>query len=149
MDFITPFIKWLLQNDYIKKNKLFLNAVKAEDNSNQIVTQQVQKVSEYIDGSVLYRVIFIVFGYKSVSYNQLFKTKLDGNENIADMRTIQEVSDFVSEQENRRNYPDFGDGYEVQTIYPQYITPGTPSIDNALAKYSIPIICEVLAYEKE
>lgn len=147
MDFVTPFIKWLLQSDYIRHNKLFLNAVDAADNNIQIVSQQVQKIEEYIDGSILYRIVFTVFDYKSISFNQLLKTMLEGNENIADLLTVQTINDFVIAQENIKNHPNFGNNYEVQSIYPEYLTPATPAIDNALAKYSIPIICEVLAYE--
>lgn len=148
MDFVTPFIEWLLQCEYIQNNKLFLNAVDAKDNNIQIATQQVQKVQEYIDGSGMYKIVFTLFDYKSISFYPILKTIIDNNENVCDLLTAQKINDFVVEKENEQNYPNFGDNYEVQRIYPQYVTPSMPSIDNSLAKYSIPIICEVLAYEK-
>lgn len=152
MDFTTPFIQWLLQSPYFKKNKLFLNAVEAKDNNLQIVTQQISKNQdiEYIDGSVLHRVIFTVFDYKSIQFTQLVKTMLDKNENITDLLEVGNINEFVAQMEKEKNYPDFGDKYEVQKIYCEYLTPSSPSIDSsfspALAKYSIPIICEVLEY---
>lgn len=147
MDFITPFIEWLLKSEYIKNSKVFLNAVEAADNNIQIATQQVQKTREYIDGSALYQIIITVFDYKSVSFFPLLKTMLENNENIVDLQTVQAINDYVLEQAKQGNYPEFGDNIEVQSIYPQYITPSAPAIDNALAKYSVPIVCEVLIYE--
>lgn len=147
MDFVTPFIQWLLQSEYIRNNKLFLNAVEAQDNNIQIVTQQVQRTKEYIDGSYLYQIILTLFDYKSVSFYPLLKTIIDSNENVSDLLTVQKINDFIVDQDNAKSYPNFGDNYEVQRIYPQYVMPSTPAIDNSLAKYSIPIICEVLGYE--
>ena len=147
MDFVTPFIEWLFKSEYIKNSKVFLNAVEAADNNIQIATQQVVKTNEYIDGSALYKIIFTVFDYKSVSFFPLLKNMLENNENIIDLQTIQAINSYVLEQEKNSNYPDSGSNFEVQNIYPQYITPSAPAIDNALAKYSIPIVCEVLAYE--
>ena len=150
MNYVSPFVKWLLQSEYIKKNKLFLNAVEAQDSNIQIVTQQIARNEDkrYIDGSVLHKVRFTVFDFKSISFNQLLKTMLDGNENISDLLEVGNINDFVSEMEENGNYPDFGENYEVQTVYCEYTTPSTPTIDNSLAKYSIPIVCEVLEYGK-
>lgn len=152
MDYITPFLSWLLKCDYIKENKLFLNAVQAKDNSIQLVTQQISKSQDkhYIDGSTLHRVIFTVFDYKSISFNQLVKTMLDSNENVSDLLEVAKIAEYVEQAEKSGDYPNFGDNFEVQAIYCEYLTPSTPAIDNsispALAKYSIPIICEVLEY---
>lgn len=71
MNYVSPFVKWLLQSEYIKKNKLFLNAVEAQDSNIQIVTQQIARNEDkrYIDGSVLHKVRFTVFDFKSISFN--------------------------------------------------------------------------------
>ncbi len=151
MDYISPFIKWLLQSEYIKNNKLFLNAVEAQDSNIQIVSQQIARNEDkhYVDGSVLHKVRFTVFDFKSISFNQLFKTLLDSNENISDLLEVGNINEFIEQMEKDGNYPDFGKGYEVQTVYCEYSTPSTPAIDgNALAKYSIPIVCEVLELAK-
>lgn len=152
MDYVTPFIKWLLQSDYIKNNKLFLNAVNAEDNSIQLVTQQIARNQDkkYIDGSTLHRVVFTVFDYKSISFNQFVKAMFERNENLSDLLLVNQLIDFVDDMNKKGNFPDFGENFEVQSIYCEYNTPSAPSIDSslspALAKYSIPIICEVLEY---
>ena len=150
MDYVTPFIKWLLKSDYIKKNKLFFNAAKANNNNIQIVTQQISKDEdkEFVDGSVLHRILFTVFDYKSVQFNQLVKTKLEQDENLENLLAVGNINEFIAQMEKNGDYPVFGDKYEVQKIYSKYLTPSSPSFDTtlSLAKYSIPIICEVLEY---
>lgn len=146
MNLAQPFISWLLGNSEVSGNKLFLNAVTAEENAIQVVSEQINKAEdiEYIDGSVLHKVIFTIFDHKSISFNQLMKTQLDKNENIDDLLNVGSICDWISEQDKLKNYPDFGANFEVQSLYPQYLTPSTPTIDNGLAKYSIPVVCEVL-----
>lgn len=149
MDFITPFIKWLLQSDYIKNNKLFLNAIEAQDNNLQIITQQIaeNQVTKYVDGSKSYSITFSINNYKSISYNQLVKTMIDGNENLNDIFDVSEIIEFVKDMEAKGNYPVFGDNITVEKVYCQYNTPSTPAIDSsyspALAKFTIPIVCQV------
>ena len=150
MDFVTPFIEWLLKSEYIKGNKLFLNAVQAQDNNIQIVTQQISKNEdkEYVDGSVLHRVRFHILNYKSVSFDRLMTGAPASNENIATLLEVSKIIDFVQNMEAQRNYPDFGEKYEVQSICCEYNNPSSPAFQSgtspALAKFTIPIICEVL-----
>lgn len=147
MNFVTPFIEWLLQSDYIKNNKLFLNAIEAQSNNVQIVTQQIadNQVKEYIDGSKTYPITFYINNYKPISYNQLVKSMIEGNENVEILFDVQEIIDFVKDMENQGNYPKFADNISVEKVYCKYCTPPTPTVDSsvALAKFSIPIVCEV------
>lgn len=149
MNFITPFITWLLQSDYIKNNKLFLNAIEAADNNLQIVTQQIteNQVTKYVDGSKSYPITFSINNYKSVSYSQLVKTMLEGNENITDLLDVSKIIEFVNEMNQKGNYPIFADNIMVEKAYCQYKTPNTPAVDGslspALAKFTIPIVFEV------
>lgn len=150
MDFITPFIEWLLQSDYIKQNKIFLNAIEAQDNNVQIVTQQISEnqIKTYVDGSKTYPLTFSINNYKSISYNQLVKNMVSGNENVSDVLDTQKIIEFVNNMENKKNYPQFSDNITVEKVYCQYKTPNTPAIDSslspALAKFTLPIVFEVL-----
>lgn len=150
MDFITPFVNWLLQSEYIRSNKLFINAVKVQDNNIQIVTQQVARnqIVEYVDGSKLYPITFNILNFKSVTYNPLVKSMPEGNENIGDLLEVGKVIEFVKEMEKQGEYPKFGDKYEVQSVYCRYDTPSSPTVNGSLsptlAKFTIPIVCEVL-----
>ena len=149
MDFITPFIKWLLQSDYIKQNKVFLNAIEAQDNNVQIVTQQISKnqITNFVDGSKSYPITFSINNYKSISYSQIVKNMVEGNENLADLLDAAKVIEFVGEMEKQGNYPLFDDNITVEKVYCQYNIPNTPAIDSsispALAKFTIPIVFEV------
>lgn len=149
MDFITPFIKWLLKSDYVKSNKLFLNAIEAENNNVQIVTQQIaeNQVVKFVDGSKKYPITFNINQYKSVSYNQVVKSMVDENENVNDLIDVSKIIEFVKDMESKHDYPLFADNITVETIYCQYNTPSTPIIDSsyspALARFTLPIICEV------
>lgn len=152
MDYITPFIKWLLTCPYVRKNKVFANAMQASKDNIEIVTQQISRSQDkcYIDGSVLHRVVFTVFDYKSISFNQLVKTMVDKNENVANLLETRKLIDWIAEQRKNGKYPDFGRNCVVQDVYTEYSSPSTPSVDNtttpAIARYSLPVICEVLDY---
>lgn len=151
MDLITPFLNWIIQCPEISSNKLFLNAVTAQDKAIQIVSQEIISANDkkFVDGSVQHTVLFTIFDYKSISFNQMVKTMVERNENVADLLSVSAIADWVVEQNDLQNYPDFGSNYEVQEITPIYRTPGTPTIDNnnLLAKYSIPISCEVIKWQ--
>lgn len=152
MDYITPLIKWLLTCPYVRKNKVFANALQAQKDNIEIVTQQISRSQDkcYIDGSVLHRIVFTVFDYKCISFNQLVKTMVDKNENVANLLETRQLIDWIATQRKSGNYPDFGTNCIVQDVYTEYSSPSTPSVDNsatpAIARYSLPIICEVLCY---
>lgn len=149
MDYITPFINWLLQSEYVKGNKLFLNAVEVQDDNLQIITQQIaeNQVKHYIDGSKSYPITFSIANYKSVSYNQLVKNMVEGNENLTDILDVSQIIEFVKQMNNDGNFPNFGENIRVEKVYCQYNTPPSPTfnggISPALAKFTIPIVCEV------
>ena len=149
MDYTTPFVEWLIKNcDYVKNNKLFLNAVTAENNNKQIVTQHIARSEDkhYCDGSVLRKIKFTIFDFQSISFNMLVKNAIDNNENIEGLLSASQIIDFIEQAEKDRNYPLFADGIEVQEMYSEYGSPSTPSIDSnaSLAKYSIPVTVVIL-----
>lgn len=152
MDFITPFITWLLNCDGIKNKKLFLNAVKAQDSNIGILTQQISEntVKKYIDGSKAYPITFTVNDYKAISFNPLTVSEPQKNKNVSDLLELNKIISYITEMNKKGNFPQFSDNIEVQKIYCQYSSPPTPTVDSSfsppIAKYSLPIICEVLEY---
>lgn len=149
MDLVTPFVKWLLQSDYIKNNKLFLNAIQAKDNNLQIITQQVveNQVKKFVDGSKAYPITFSIASFKSASYNPLIQTRVGADENLSDILDVSKIIEFVKEMDEQGDYPAFTDNITVERAYCQYNTPPTPAIDSSLnpvlAKFVIPIVFEV------
>lgn len=149
MDFVSPFLKWLLQSDYVKNHKLFLNTSSAQENNIQIITQQLpeNQIKKFVNGSKSYPITFSINIFKTTSFNHLVKTMVEGNENVEDILNVQKIIEFVKEMDAKGNYPTFADNITVEKIYCQYNTPSTPAVDNslnpALAKFTIPIVCEV------
>ena len=149
MDLVTPFITWLLKSDYIKSNKLFLNAVRAQDDNLQIITQQVaeNQIQKFVDGSKAYPITFSLVTFKSASYNPLVETKINGDENLSDILNVSKIIEFVKKQDEQGDYPVFSDNITVEKAYCQYNTPPTPAIDSGLnpilAKFVVPIVFEV------
>lgn len=150
MDYTVDFLRWLVQCPDISKNKLFLNAVTADKDTKAIVSQQVLKREdiEYVDGSVQHTVRFTLFDYKSISFNQLVKSKIKSNENILSLLETGALNDWIERQNKEQHFPAYGSKYEVQEIRPDNLTPSAPSIDTdgMLAKYSTPITMKVIEY---
>ncbi len=149
MDYITPFIKWLLKSDYIKSKKIFLNAVQAKENNLQIITQQIaeNQIKKFVDDSKSYPITFNITNFKSASYNPLVKTKPESDENLTDILDVSKIIKFVNKMNEQGIYPEFAENITVENIYCQYNTPSTPVFDGtvspSLAKFIIPIVCEV------
>lgn len=147
MDFVTPFFEWLLKCDYIKNNPIFANAIQAGQNKIEVVTEQVNQneIIEYVDGTRLLKVRFTIFNFKSFTFQQLIQSMIANNENIENLLDVGKICDYVTTADESREYPDFGTRYEVQRIYPQYLTPSSPTVDNTaeIMRYSVPIVCEV------
>lgn len=151
MDFIKPFVEFLMTCDSVSSNKLFLNCVQnQESNIKQIVTSQIDRAQdkEFVDGSVLHKVIFTIFDFKSIGFNALIQD-LTANENIETLLEVQDLIEWITEQEKLKNYPDFGNNYKVEKLECAYLSPSTPIFDNnvpEIAKYSIPIVCYLMDY---
>lgn len=149
MDFITPFINWLLKSDYIKRNKLFLNAIRAQDGNIQIIPHQVSEnqIKRFVDGSKSYPLTFSIVHFKSASYNPLLKTKLGADENLSDILDINRIIEFVKDMERQGEYPIFSENITVEKACCQYSTVPTPAFDGSLspvlAKFVLPIVFEV------
>lgn len=145
MDKNKQVIDYLLQCPVIAENPLFFNFAQAEDNNKQIVTVANDRAVErpYIDGSVLRRYTFTIIDYRSVIYQSVVKLPNYSNENVEEMLDVQSIIDWVTEQNDIRNYPDFGDDCTVDEIIALTDTPKLNGVDNSitpnLAKYSVSI----------
>lgn len=145
-------INFLNSCQYIASNKVFFNAINAKDNNKQIITiaNETTLNRRYIDGSVLKRYTFTIIDYKSVAYNALVQGFAD--ENVEDMFDVQYIIDWITEQAEERNYPDFGDKAIIQDMQALTDNPNLNGIDSNvtpnLAKYSINIQIEYLDISK-
>lgn len=147
-------IEYLLQCPTIYNSPLYFNFINASDDTNQIVTQATERYAgrEYIDGSILKIYSFTIITYKST--NDIAVVKINGypNENISDMAAIQALIDWIKEQEDLHNYPDFGENCIVDSIYTTTENPNFDGVDDQvsppLAVYSVTIEVQYLDVTK-
>lgn len=141
-------IDFLLQCNTISNNPLFFNFLNAKDNSKQIITQANDTTlnKNYVDGSVMKRYTFTIIDFRSVSYQPIPKpigsTALT-SENVEELLDVQGIMDWINEQADAENYPNFGSNCIIDGMRTTSENPNLNSVDTqvgpALAKYSISI----------
>lgn len=136
-------IDYLMTCPAIAESPLFFNFALADDSVRQLMTSSSDKIGDrtFIDGSVEKRFIFSITDFKSISPQPLAVGY--SNENIEDILDVQGIIDWIEQQNDDMNYPDFGNYCEIDSIK---VTTNEPSLDGidtsvtpALAKYSISI----------
>lgn len=152
-------IDYLRTCPYVRDNPLYFNFLTAADKANQLVTDPNDTVSDvrYVDGSVLKHIQFTFVSYLTISDDEILVDPDTGtatlaNENIEDVELIQQLIDWIVEQNDIENYPDFGDKCLVQSISTLTTNPVfdgiNTSVSAALAIYSVSVRIEYIDYNK-
>lgn len=147
-------IEYLLTCEDIADSPLYFNLIDAKDNTIQILTTAEDKTMSrpYIDGSVPKRYTFNLITFKSISDMEIVKDEDYPNENVDELQTVQQLLDWIIEQQDLRNYPDFGENCIVDSIDTTTDTPRFDGINTEiqppLAMYSISIVIEYLDTSK-
>lgn len=148
-------IDYLITCPTILNSPLYFNFINAKNNTNQLLTvsnDQYTNVS-YIDGSVKRIYTFTILTFKSAADIAVVKASGYPNENLSDMHDIQALIDWIKEQEELHNYPDFGEDCIVESIAPTTDEPNFDGIDEQvsppLAVYSTSIQIEYLDISKK
>ena len=148
-------IDYLIQCPTILNSPLYFNFINAEDNTNQIVTQSTERYASrrFIDGSVMKIYSFTIILYKSTADIAVVKMEGYPNENISDMMDIQALIDWIKEQQDLNNFPNFGTDCLVEDIYTTTDNPRFDGIDDQvsppLAIYSVTIEIQYLDISKK
>ncbi len=138
-------INYLITCPTILDSPLYFNFINAKNDTNQFLTTSSDMYTNknYIDGSVGRQYDFTIVTFKSAADIAVVKMEGFENENISDMATIQSLIEWVSKQNDLRNFPDFGEECEVDEILTTSDTPSFDGIDEQvsppLAVYSITI----------
>ena len=138
-------IDFLLQCPTIASNPLFFNFLNAKDDSKQIITHSndVNLNRSYVDGSKLKRYTFSIIDFRSIVDQPVPKVSGYTNENVEEMLDVQGIIDWVNEQADDQNYPDFGEDCMIDSMITTSDNPSLNGVDTqvtpALAKYSISI----------
>lgn len=148
-------INYIIQCPEIVNSPLYFNFLNANDGTAQLLTQSNERYASkrYIDGSVLKIYSFTIVIAKSTA--DIAVVKLEGypNENISDMADIQSLIDWIQEQEDLHNYPNFGEDCLVEEISTTSENPHFDGIDEQvsppLAIYSVTIEIKYLDISKK
>lgn len=147
-------INYLITCPTIQNSPLYFNFINAKNDNNQFITSanDTDAQQPYIDGSVYKEYTFNIIAFKSVSYNPVVKGVGYPDENVDDMAQVQALIDWVNDQDEQRNYPDFGENCVIDRIQALSENPDLNSVDTtmtpALAKYSISIKIEYVDNSK-
>lgn len=146
-------IDFLCSYENIQSNPLFFNFINAKDNNIQFLTETNDKSlsRQYIDGSVARQYTFTLMITKSITDMAILQGSLT-NENLEDIANIQEIMDWINEQNDEQNYPNFGEECIIEEMH---TTAENPSLDGintevspALALYSMQIRIDYIDYTK-
>ena len=138
----------------IQNNPLYFNFINAKDDNKQIITLSNEKAvaKTYIDGSVLKQYSLALVDFKSIAYKPIVKSVGYSDENVEDMLSVQQIIDWIDEQNDAHNYPDFGDECIIEKISATTENPMLDGIDTsispALAQYSVTIVVTYLDTSK-
>ena len=107
----------------------------------------------YIDGSVLKRFTFTLVDYRTVTYQSIVKLEGYPNENVSELMDIQSVMDWINEQADLHNYPDFGSDCVIESMRTATDEPTLNGVDKSvspsIAQYSMSIIIEYIDNSKK
>ena len=138
-------LNFLITCPLIQNSPLYFNFVNAKNNNNQFVTvgNDIYEQQSYIDGTIDKTYTFTLISFKSMSYNPMVKQQGYQDENVDDMADVQSLIDWVNEQNELKNYPDFGEECIIDNMQALTDNPNLNSVDTtitpALAKYSVTI----------
>ena len=155
MDKNQAMIDFLVTCPTIMKNPLFFNFAQAKNNNNQLVIMSNDSAltSPYVDGTVLRNYRYVLLTYKSVSYIPVVKESGYPDENLSDLAEFQEIIDWIKEQEDIHNYPDFGETNIIDSMETLTDNPALDGVDisvtPAVARYSVTIQIKYLDISKK
>ena len=147
-------ITFLSNCPQISENPIFFNFINAKDNDKQLVTVANDKAinKNYIDGSVMKRYTFTIIDFKSVAYRAIPKMTNLTDENVEEFMDTQAIVDWITEQAELRNYPNFGEECIIEDMRTTTENPNQNGVDTsvtpALAKYSVSIQIDYLDLSK-
>ena len=136
----------------IRANPLFFNFGKVENDAHQanMRSDDVSLHRPYIDGTELKRYTFHLDTFKSVAYNPVISGLPD--ENMEDFEDVQSLIDWISEQDDLKNYPAFEECV-VDKMRSLYTKPELVGVDTTLsppmAVYRISIQIDYLDTSKQ
>ena len=137
----------------IATSSLFMNFINAKNDDVQILTDSNDSSSNraFVDGSVKKRYTFSIVITKTITDLPIAKDIMV-NENVDDIADMQSFMDWINEQGENNNFPDFGENCDIEEMH---TTAENPSLDGintesgpTLALYSMEIAIDYIDYSK-
>lgn len=138
-------INFLLTCEYIQDSPLYFNFINAKSENKQFLTTANDRTVHrpYIDGSVMKQYTFTIVDFKPISPNPIVNDVGYEDENVENMDEVQGLIDWLVEQADAGNYPDFGSDCVIDNMVVLSDNPNLNGIDTGvkptLAKYSVSI----------
>ena len=138
-------IDYIITCPTILNSPLYFNFINAKDDTNQFFTESTDTYTNkpFIDGSVEKLYTFTILTFKSAADVAVVKQSGYENENLSDMSDIQNLIEWITEQNELRNFPDFGEDCIIDSISTTTEQPKFEGIDEQvsppLAVYSTSI----------
>ena len=154
MDKNQAVIDYLITCPQIQNSPLFFNLIEAHNNNLQIVTtsEDVTTRRAYVTGEVPKRYTFTLITFKSITDLAVVKDSEYANENVDDLADVQALLDWLHEQEDIKNYPNFGEDCYIDSLQTTTDTPRFDGINDELtpplAMYSIAIVINYIDTSK-
>lgn len=148
-------IDYLITCPQIYQSPLYFNFINADDGTMQIMTSANDYYTSrpYIDGSISKLYTFTLIIFKSASDMPIVKLSGYDSENVDDLADVQALIDWIKEQNDLQNFPDFGEECEIDTIRPTRDAPYLMGINTdltpPLAMYSVTIQIEYVDNTKK
>lgn len=137
MDKNKAVLEFITTYSGIATSPIFVNFINAKNNDIQVLTNDndITLNRKFIDGSVMKQYTFSIVVTKSITSLALIK---DGiiSENVDDLADMQAFMDWVNEQGELENYPNFGDSCVIEEMR---TTAENPSIDGITSEPSPPL----------
>lgn len=138
-------LDFLLTCDAIRNNPLYFNFINAKDNNKQFLTSSndINVNQRFIDGTVMRRYTFTIIDFKSVALNAVVTEDGYPDENVTEMAQTQAILDWVNQQADERNFPNFGEDCIIEEMVAVSDSPNLSGIDTrstpTLAQYRFTI----------
>lgn len=150
MDKNEQIIEYLLQCPAIQNSPLYFNFIEAKDGATQLITmtEETSTIRTFVDGSMRQVYTLELITFKSISENAIVKTSGYPNENVDDLSEVQALMDWINEQDDLKNYPNFGENIHIDHIETTTDSPRLMGINTELipplAMYSVSIRIEYI-----
>ena len=133
MDKNQLMVEFLQTCPTIKENPLFFNFGNVEDNAHQLTisSDDVAVQKPYIDGSVLKRYTCSIDSFKSVACIPILPGS-NTDENIEDFAEVQSLLDWINEQNDISNFPNFGPSAEIDEMKTLTAKPQLLGVESSL-----------------